>query len=84
MNHRSDQSSEEFQPPNAERAIENVKAQLVEMSAEHEERGAAFKQHGLEQPDRLNNKILELLQAVSEETDADLGIEACSLVFKEK
>ncbi|MGA2363661.1 MAG: hypothetical protein ABSG73_14550 [Candidatus Aminicenantales bacterium] len=84
MNHRSDQNSEEFQPPNVERAIENVKAQLVEMSAKHEEIGAAFKQCGLEQRDRLNNKILELLQVVSEEADPDSGIEACNLVFKEK
>jgi hypothetical protein len=83
MDYSSYQDMQEFRPPTIERAINDVKALLTEMDAERKKSSAAFKHASCDQRSQLNTKILELLQAVSEEADPDPGIEACTLAFKE-
>lgn len=83
MDHRLSQNTEEFQPPTVERAIDNVKALLVGTGKRNEDKGSSLKEVSPERQNRLDNMILELLQAVSEEADPDPGIEACNLAFKE-
>jgi len=83
MNHHSDQSPEEFQPPTVERAIDNVKALLVGTGERNEDKGSSLKEASPERQNRLDNMILELLQAVTTEADPDPGLDACGLTFKE-
>lgn len=84
MDHSPYQDLQEFRPPTIERAINDVKALLVEMADGNEDNHASIKKASLMRQNRLDNAILELLQAVLEEADPDSGIEACNLVFKEK
>jgi hypothetical protein len=84
MDYRLNQNIGEFQPPTVERAIDNVKALLVGTGERNEDKGSPLKEVSPGRQNRLDNMILELLQAVSEEANPDSGIEACILVFKEK
>lgn len=52
------------------------------MGDRNEDNSASLKGVSLKWQNRLDNAILELLQAVSEEADPNSGIGGCSLAFK--
>lgn len=65
----------ELSAPDAERAIENIKALLSDIQTECRERGTDPEPFSPRERERFAGKALELLQALSEENADDTHIE---------
>ena len=71
MSNLADRNVRELYAPDVGRAIENIKDFLSDIQAERRERGIGSVPFSPRERERLDAKALELLQALSEEADAD-------------
>ncbi len=71
----TDRNVGELSAPDTGRAIENVKALLSDIQAERGERGVGPEPFSPGERERFESKVLELLQALSEENADDAYIE---------